>query len=58
MQQERDRLAATFAADQRAATIAQQTMEIRQLAILQAEIQSMQPVQPQHISSSQPQQQA
>jgi hypothetical protein len=42
-QQKRDRLAATFAANQRAAQTSLQAVEIRQqLVVLQAEIQSMQ----------------
>jgi hypothetical protein len=46
-QQERDRLAATFVANQRALQASLQAAEVRQqLAILQAEIQSMQPSQP------------
>jgi hypothetical protein len=46
MQQERDRVAAAFAANQWAAQTSAQVVEIRQqLAVLQAEIQSMQPSQ-------------
>jgi molecular chaperone GrpE (heat shock protein) len=47
MQQERDRVAAAFAASQQVAQASAQAAEIRQqLALLQAEIQSMQPSQP------------
>jgi molecular chaperone GrpE (heat shock protein) len=47
MQQERDRVAAAFAASQQAAQASTQVAEIRQqLALLQAVIQSMQPLQP------------
>jgi hypothetical protein len=46
MQQERDRVAAAYAANQQAAQTSTQAAEIRkQLAILQAKIQSMQPPQ-------------
>jgi hypothetical protein len=46
MQQERDRVAAAYAASQQAAQTSTQAAKIRQqLAILQAEIQSMQPSQ-------------
>jgi uncharacterized protein involved in exopolysaccharide biosynthesis len=52
VQQERDRLAATFAASQRAVQASLQAAEIRQqLAIVQAEIQSLQPSQPQSASN-------
>jgi hypothetical protein len=47
MQQERDRVATAFAARQQVAQTSAQVAEIRQqLALLQAEIQSMQPTQP------------
>ena len=47
LQQERDRIAAAYAASQEAAVAAAQAAEIRQqLSILQAEILSMQPPQP------------
>ena len=54
MQQERDRVAAAFTANQRAAQTSSQAAEIRQqLAILQAEIQSMQPSQSSFNTSNQ-----
>ena len=54
MQQERDRVAAAFAASQRAIQASAQAAEIRQqLAVLQAEIQSMQPSQPSFNTSNQ-----
>jgi hypothetical protein len=47
MQQERDRVVAAFAVSQQAAQTSAQAAKIRQqLALLQAEIQSMQPSQP------------
>jgi hypothetical protein len=50
-QQETDRLAATFAASQRVVQASLRATEIRQqLAIVQAEIQSLQPSQPQSAS--------
>jgi hypothetical protein len=54
-QQERGRLAATFAANQRAIHALVQVAEVRQqLAILQAEIQSMQQSQPPSNTPNQP----
>jgi hypothetical protein len=53
-QQERDRVAAAFAASQQAAQTSAQAVEIRQqLAPLQAEIQSLQPPQPPSSTSRQ-----
>jgi hypothetical protein len=46
MQQERDRVAATYVASQQAAQTSAKAAEIRQqLSLLQADIQSMQPPQ-------------
>jgi hypothetical protein len=54
MQQERDRLVVAFAASQRVVQASLQAAEIReQLAILQAEIQRMQPCQPLSNTSNQ-----
>jgi hypothetical protein len=54
MQQERDRVAAAFAASQQEAQASAQEAEIRQqLALLQAEIERMQPSQPPSSTSRQ-----
>lgn len=59
MHQERDRLAVAFTTNQRGTNAVQQAAEVKQLlAISQAEIQSLQPIQQPSNNSNQPQLQA